>query len=193
MSGSPENNFTIKIYHGYGYQHNMVVYGHVLAGHYFIRKKYTNNIFVNIVHLLRLFLVKPVPGRSVLLEWQTQQVETCTGIDGFFKFEWQSDNPVEAGWHMVKVFLLNEQGERISTGEGKIFIPHKTQTGFISDIDDTVLVSHSARTGRKLRVLFTKNPHSRKAFADVVEHYRLLATSYTEKDVLNPFFLCFQQ
>ncbi len=76
----------------------------------------------------------------------------------------------------------------MSIGEGKIFVPHVTQYAFISDIDDTVLVSHSATTGKRLRVMFTKNPRSRKTFADVVKYYRLLALAHTEEAVPNPFF-----
>jgi phosphatidate phosphatase APP1 len=67
-------------------------------------------------------------------------------------------------------------------------VPHSTQYGFISDIDDTVLVSHSANTGKKLRVMFTKNPRSRKTFADVVKFYQLLSLAHTSPDLLNPFF-----
>ena len=69
-----------------------------------------------------------------------------------------------------------------------IFVPHSTQYGFISDIDDTVLVSHSASTGKKLRVLFTSNPRSRKTFSDVVRYYELLSMAHTEPEVPNPFF-----
>jgi len=67
-------------------------------------------------------------------------------------------------------------------------VPHQTQYGFISDIDDTVLVSHSSTTGKKLRVLFTKNPRSRKTFSDVVKFYHLLALTHTNSYTLNPFF-----
>jgi hypothetical protein len=67
-------------------------------------------------------------------------------------------------------------------------VPHPTQYGFISDIDDTVLVSHSSTTGKKLRVLFTKNPRRRKTFSDVVKFYHLLSLSHTNAETLNPFF-----
>ena len=86
------------------------------------------------------------------------------------------------------VHIVVNEGFVLQTGEGKLFVPHSTQYGFISDIDDTVLVSHSARTGKKLRVLFTKNPRSRKTFSDVVKFYNLLALSHTTPETLNPFF-----
>ena len=183
-----KNSATVKVYHGYGHTQNLVVYGHILAGKSFRMSKFTDNLITNIVHLTRLFLVKPLPNVRVCLTWGSQQIYTQTAFDGFFKFEWQSAHSVAAGWHAVVVNLVNEQNETIASGEGKIFVPHLTQYGFISDIDDTVLVSHSANTGKKLRVLFTKNPRSRKTFADVVKLYNLLAFAHTEPAVPNPFF-----
>ena len=67
-------------------------------------------------------------------------------------------------------------------------MPHSTQYGFISDIDDTVLISHSGTTGKKLWSMFSKNPRSRKTFADVVNYYELLAKVHTDEAVPNPFF-----
>ena len=179
---------SVKVYHGYGHTQNLVVYGHVLAGKSFKTNKFSDNLIMNIIRLTRLFFVKPLPNVRVRLEWGNQQIYARTATDGFFKFEWKSDHSVAAGWHAVFVNLMNEQNEIITTGEGKIFVPHLTQYGFISDIDDTVLVSHSAHTRKKLRVMFTKNPRRRKTFADVVKFYNLLAFAHTEPLVPNPFF-----
>jgi phosphatidate phosphatase APP1 len=132
---------------------------------------------------------------KVQLIWENQEFYSKTDAKGFFKFEWASDNDLQAGWHFVTVNLLNEQNQVVNSGDGKVFVPHSTQYGFISDIDDTVLVSHSSTTGKKLRALFTKNPRSRKTFADVVKFYQLLSLAHTDPSprdsygaVLNPFF-----
>jgi phosphatidate phosphatase APP1 len=179
---------TVKVYHGYGHKGDLVVYGHVLAGKPVSPSKYSNNALTNSIHLVKLFFVKPIPKVQVELEWGSQRLYTTTEADGFFKFEWQSDTSVEAGWHLINVNLLSPQGVVAAVGQGKIFVPHSTQYGFISDIDDTVLVSHSADTGKKLKVMFTKNPRSRKTFFDVVKYYQLLAFAHTEPALPNPFF-----
>ena len=181
-------NATVKVYHGYGHKDNLIVYGHVLAGQKTIQTIYKNNPVLNIFNLIKLFFIKPLKGVKVRLQWHNQVFNTVTAGDGFFKFQWQSDTELTAGWHQIIVEIIDNQGYMGITGEGKIFVPEATQYGFISDIDDTVLVSHSAKTGKKLRVLFTKNPRSRKTFADVVKFYNLLALSHTESMLLNPFF-----
>ena len=178
----------VKVYHGYGHKNNLVVYGHVLAGKPASQSKFTDNIFTNIIHLIELFFVKPIPNVRVQLVWGNQPIFATTEKDGFFKFEWQSIESVATGWHRIVVYIVDNEGVVLNIGEGKLFVPHQTQYGFISDIDDTVLVSHSSTTGKKLRVLFTKNPRSRKTFSDVVKFYNLLALSHTNSETLNPFF-----
>ena len=178
----------VKIYHGYGHKHNLVVYGHVFKNGLPPARKYTNNILSNIWHLLKLFFVVPVADIRVQLLWNSQVLNGVTEKDGFFKFEWESQTDVPAGWHTVAVNALNDIGEVTAAGEGKIFVPHVTQYAFISDIDDTVLISHSATVFRRLRTLFTKNPRSRKAFKDVTSHYNLLARAHVDDGVFNPFF-----
>ena len=181
-------NATVKVYHGYGHKHNLVVYGHVLAGQKAVQTTYKNNPVLNICNLIKLFFIRPLKSVKVRLQWRNQTFDTTTAQDGFFKFQWQSDTEVTDGWHQIIVQLIDNQGNTGATGEGKMFVPEATQYGFISDIDDTVLVSHSAKTGKKLRVLFTKNPRSRKTFADVVKFYNLLALAHTQPTLLNPFF-----
>lgn len=183
-----QTDITVKVYHGYGHTRNLVIYGHVLAGKRTVRTHFSNNIIFNIWHLLKLFFIKPLPHAKVQLQWRNQKFHATTDKNGFFKFEWASETSAEAGWHLLTVHLLNPQNQAIHSGEGKIFVPHSTQYGFISDIDDTVLISHSATTGKKLRVMFTKNPRSRKTFADVVKFYQLLSLAHTDPSVLNPFF-----
>ena len=185
---SKNQNTVVKVYHGYGHAKDLVLYGHVLQEKSLLQKTYTDNAFINFINLVRLFFIRPVPNVKVRLNWNEHFFFTNTESDGFFKFEWQSDIEILAGWHDVSVDLLNTDEKIINTGKGKVFVPHSTQYGFISDIDDTVLISHSGTTGKKLWSMFSKNPRSRKTFADVVNFYELLAKVYTEKAVPNPFF-----
>jgi phosphatidate phosphatase APP1 len=182
------NSFSVKIYHGYGHTHNLVVYGHAFKFRAKTTQNYSNNLFTNIVYLLKLFLLKPYAWAKVQLSFYGQVIQQTTEYDGFFKFEWKADENVSAGWHQVKVELLAEDGEVLAVNTGDVYIPHITQYAFISDIDDTVMISHSATIARRLRELFIKNPHTRKTFPDVAKHYNLLALSHTDAANPNPFF-----
>jgi len=179
---------SVKVYHGYGHKHNLVVYGHVFKRKAKSKQVYSNNIFVNIIHLLKLFILKPYPLAKVRLQFFGQTVFQKTEQDGFFKFEWEAVNDVQAGWHTVIVEAVDEHDNVLNACEGKVYVPHITQYAFISDVDDTVMISHSATIGRRLRELFIKNPHTRKTFPDAASHYQQLALSHTDKNQPNPFF-----
>lgn len=179
---------SVKVYHGYGHAHNLVVYGHVFKRKAKTRQVYSNNLFVNIIHLLKLFILKPYAFVEVRLQFFDQTIYNKTEVDGFFKFEWKAQHDVPAGWHNVKVEAIDQYGAVLNIGEGRVYVPHITQYAFISDVDDTVMVSHSATVGRRLRELFIKNPHTRKTFSDTASHYQQLALSHTEANQPNPFF-----
>lgn len=182
------NSFSVKIYHGYGHTQNMVVYGHAFKFKAKSKQNYSNNLFVNIRYLIRLFILKSYPWANVRLIFRDQVIYQTTEYDGFFKFEWQATGNVAAGWHEVKVELISGEEEVLADCRGLVYVPHITQYGFISDIDDTVMVSHSATIGRRLIELFIKNPHTRKTFVKVASHYQMLALSHTDAAHPNPFF-----
>jgi phosphatidate phosphatase APP1 len=137
--------------------------------------------------LLRLFMVKPFKDAEVEMEWNGQVIRTNSDNEGFFKFEWKDEPPLERGWHDVEV-KASFGGKYFAKSTGSVYIPHETQFGFISDIDDTFLISHSANFRKRLYVLFTQNARSRKPFEGSAKHYQLLAYGNTSPDQPNPFF-----
>ncbi|HMJ70802.1 MAG TPA: App1 family protein [Cyclobacteriaceae bacterium] len=179
---------TVKVFNGYGHQQNLVVYGQVRKGLEKHGKAYTFNVVSNIRSIAKLYFIRPLPFAKVRMQWNDQSIHATADANGFFELQWASTASTPAGWTPVTVYLQDDHGNDAVSGEGKVFIPHITQYGFISDIDDTVLISHSGRTGKKLTTLFTTDPLKRKAFSDVARFYQLLAYSHTEPTVPNPFF-----
>jgi len=178
----------VKVYHGYGHTHNLVVYGHVFKRKAKTNQVYSNNLIVNIIHLLKLFILKPYSFVKIRLRFSNQTIYNKAEADGFFKFEFEAEEEVAAGWHAVTVEAIDENGNILNASNGEIYVPHITQYAFISDVDDTVMISHSATIGRRLRELFIKNPHTRKTFPDAAKHYQQLALAHTQAEQPNPFF-----
>ncbi len=177
----------VRVYNGYGDEDMLLLYGHVLKQSPLPKKKFKKNFWSNTFSLLRLFLIEPSKGARVQLKWGDEILETTCDDDGFFRFEWQSKTPLTPGWNAVTVSLLS--GKYAGTeGEGKILIPHPTQYAFISDIDDTFLISHSSNLRKRLYVLLTKNARTRRPFDGAAEHYRMLSMGNTTPDAPNPFF-----
>lgn len=178
----------IKIYRGYGHTHDLIIYGHVFQRAPAVHFRYSNNIVVNTIQLLRLFFVKPFPQTRLQLQWGSQQLFTVANEEGFFKFEWESEFELTAGWHSVTVDGLDATGAVIASGTGQLYVPHSTQYIFVSDIDDTVMVSHSATTFRRLWELLFRNPRTRQKFEHLSEYYQALAHAQTDAATPNPFF-----
>ena len=185
------NDPVVKVYHGYGNPELMIIFGHVFSLSPFPRKKYRQNFWTNTFALLRSFMVIRIPNALVRMQWGQNIYETTTASDGFFRFEWKPDTPLTAGIHKVLVEYYTKKDADINilaTGSGSVIVPHNNQYAFISDIDDTFLISHSSDLRKRLYVLFTKNAHSRKPFEGVVNHYKLLATAHTDSNNPNAFF-----
>ena len=173
----------IKVYHGFGDEHKMEVFGHVFRVSPFRQDKFSSRVIKNTLSLLRLFMVKPF--RHVAVELEEYGITTITDQNGFFRFEFIPQSVPEPGWHTVKVNLLHRVFTNVS-GEGKIIVPNATKYGIISDIDDTFLISHSSDLRKRLYVLLTKNARTRKPFKNVVKHYQLLAKG--DDGLPRPFF-----
>src|SRR5688500_20140372 len=98
------------------------------------------------------------------MDWEGTKYTARTDTDGFFLFEWKDKPPLPHGWHEITVNLIQEGSVVSAAGKGSIYVPCQTQYGFISDIDDTCLISYSANFRKRLFVLFTQNERSRYPF-----------------------------
>lgn len=183
------NEPVVKVYHGYGNISQMIVFGHVFSLSPLPRKTYRQNFWTNTFALLRSFMVIRVPGAAVRMVWGGVVCETTTASDGFFRFEWKHQASMAPGMYKVQVQCYSKETNAVfATGIGSVIIPYINQYSFISDIDDTFLISHSSNLRKRLYVLLTKNAHSRKPFDGVVNHYKLLANAHTTVSNPNPFF-----
>ncbi|MEP6582760.1 MAG: phosphatase domain-containing protein [Ginsengibacter sp.] len=183
------NRPVIRVYNGYGGPDKVLVFGHVLKLSPMDRKSYRNSWVVNTFSMLRLFMVSPYSFAEVSMEWEGATLNAKTEDDGFFRFELVPKNQPASGWHDVTVYLMEEKYRHQKIfGKGQFLIPYTSQLAFISDIDDTFLISHSSKLRKRLYVLFTKNARSRKPFEGVVNHYRQLAEPGHGDHIMNPFF-----
>ena len=178
----------VKLYNGYGNATNCVIFGHVFSLSPLPRRKYRQNFLSNTLALFRLFIVKPVKQVNVELVWENKMYTTKTAADGFFKFEWTPERLLTAGFHSVEVILKDKNNTIITKGTANVVIPHSNQFAFVSDIDDTFLISHSGNLRKRLFVLLTENARSREPFEGVVNHYRQLSMAGTAQQTFNSFF-----
>ncbi|MDP4284179.1 MAG: DUF2183 domain-containing protein [Bacteroidota bacterium] len=179
----------INVYNGFGNTEKIIVLGHVLRLSPLPRQTYRQNWVTNLFSFLRMFMVIPFSNAKIAIEWDEVIYNTKTEGDGFFRFEIFPAASPGIGWKTVQVRLDEKKYDsQHITGIGNVYIPFDSAHAFVSDIDDTFLISHSSRFRRRLYVLFTKNARSRKTFEGVVNHYQLLASNGQTGENINPFF-----
>lgn len=171
-----KNAPALRLYRGFSNGSKCFIYGHALSLSPLPRKKYRRFFIINSIALLRLFMVKTKQGAKIILFWNDREYETVTEKDGFFRFEWDCDPAILPGTYSVKAVWVKEgsHNEILSSAESDIIVPAATSYAFISDIDDTFLISHSSNLRKRLFVLLTENAKSRRPFDGAVKHYRLL-------------------
>jgi len=177
----------LKLYRGYANEQELIVFGHVFrpntAGDYEFEKKR----FKNARSIIQMFRIKTIPNADVYLEHNGMKIHTKALDDGYFKFCIPIKEGIDYGWTDYYVSIFHE-GEEIRE-KGTYIRPYEGTLGFISDIDDTFLVSHTRNAFKKLYILLWKNINKRKIFDDVVPHYQALSTSgRNTKEETNAFF-----
>ena len=182
---------TVKIYRGFGNASQLTIHGSALRRSALPRSTYRDSIWVNLLAVIRLFMVEPYPQATVRVRFGEQTAEAKTDDDGYFRLDLSLAQPVAPGWHPVRAELLSQTltpETILAEGTGQVLVPHPTQVACISDIDDTFLISHSATIVKRMQVLLTENAHSRRPFEGVVAHYQLLAEAHSGPGQTNAFF-----
>ena len=177
----------LKLYRGYANEQELIVMGHVFKPttkeEYDFQKKH----FRNAKSVIRMYRIKTQGNADVYLEIQGQKIHTKTLDDGYFKFSIPLQKEFGYGWMDYHV-SIHYNGEEIVC-KGSFIRPYEGNLGFISDIDDTFLVSHTRNPFRKLYILLFRNVNDRKIFEGAVPHYQALSTAGRNvRDEQNAFF-----
>jgi phosphatidate phosphatase APP1 len=177
----------LKLYRGYANEQELIVMGHVFRPTTKEEYDFQKRKFRNARSIIRMFRIKTQPNADVYLEWNGSKIHTKTLDDGYFKFCIPISEVSGYGWMEYKVSIFHEREEIVE--KGSYVRPHLGNLGFISDIDDTFLVSHTRNAIRKLYILLFRNVNDRKIFDDVVPHYQALSTAgRNNKQEKNAFF-----
>ncbi|MFP9099849.1 App1 family protein [Flavobacterium sp. RHBU_24] len=177
----------LKLYRGYANDQEFIVFGHVFKPNTANSYEFEKKRFKNAQSILNMYRVKTIGNTEVYLEHNGKKIMTKTLDDGYFKFCIPLEEELEHGWGDYYVSIYYKGGE--IREKGSYIRPYDGNLGFISDIDDTFLVSHTRNFFKKIYILLFKNINKRKIFEGVVPHYQALSTAgRNKKDEMNAFF-----
>jgi phosphatidate phosphatase APP1 len=167
---------------GYGNPQLIYLKGGILENRPEFDSKATDKRRKNFRIMLSRYLSSPIPDMKVQITLGQEQFSTQTDKYGYFSAWVRPRHHFEAGWHSV-IYTIDQGDNQIYQVEGEFLVVSKSvKFGTISDIDDTILVSHATQLLKKLRLILTKNAKTRLPFEGVAEFYQKL------KATENPFF-----
>lgn len=177
----------LKLYRGYANEQELIVMGHVFKPTTREEYDFQKRNFKNAKSVIRMFRIKTKGNADVYLEHNGEKIHTKTLDDGYFKFCIPIDRQEDYGWMNYSVSIYHH--DEVITETGTYVRPHEGNFGFISDIDDTFLVSHTRNAFKKLYILLFRNVNDRKIFESAVPHYQALSTAgRSTGDEKNAFF-----
>ena len=167
---------------GYGNPQLIYLKGGILENRPEFDSKATDKRRKNFRIMLSRYLSSPIPDMKVQITLGQEHFSTQTDEYGYFSAWVRPRHHFASGWHSV-VYTIDQGDNQIYQVEGEFLVVSKNvKFGTISDIDDTILVSHATQLLKKLHLILTKNAKTRLPFEGVAEFYQKL------KATENPFF-----
>lgn len=152
-----------------------------------------NSTCQNLVAMAKRYSSDNYPGISISVKVDKQLFQTKTKADGTFTLQREhhatfSQQQTEWRAYSAQVNPVLAEPNQNFHAEGEFMLPAQSSGyGVISDIDDTIIVSHSTRMIRKLWLLLFRNSKTRKPFPGVDSFYQALEQG-TDRHFNHPFF-----
>lgn len=143
--------------------------GRVISAYKQSRPTAKNNWLKNMLGTIRRYSVRGISGAEVKIAVGDFEFVVITDEDGVFE---KTFDDVYPDLDQIQFQILNE---KLETGTKKLKIDRINSTvGVISDVDDTILISHATKIGKKLWLSVSKNAYTRRPLPGVSEFYKKL-------------------
>ncbi len=183
----------IITYRSYGKSDKVEVWGGLVEDRGLAKPQGKASIGANILAMFKRFTSDQLPGVKVQVSYNgiVQTIESDEY--GLIRSQFNSNGnsfSQEDLWHPVRFALAEEVGDFRGTFSEKgevLMLPYDAEFGVVSDVDDTILVSHATQMVRKIQLMLLKNAHTRKPLPGAAAFYKALHEGKSGKKA-NPFF-----
>ena len=178
-------------YRGFGSAGEVFITGYLTEDKGLEKPENHQSTWENILAMVKRYSSDEIPNALVQVTLDGLQQQVKTSETGIFRANFASPFIPEkkSKWVSYRVRLKAKlENEKDLVANGEILIPGTdTDFGVISDVDDTIIVSHATRTLRKLKLMLFHNSRTRKPFPGVDAFYQSLHEGF-EGGQSNPFF-----
>jgi len=177
-------------YISYGTSKKVYVKGHVLDDRLLYESRKGDKRKKNILAMISRYISDGIPGVRVKVTINNISAQVVTDENGLFETEPHLDNPLSDGWHIADFEVLDkivEGQEPLNTSGDVLINAGESEFVLVSDVDDTILISHATEALKKIRLILTKNSKTRLPFTGVATFYDALKSGSNDKQN-NPVF-----
>lgn len=177
-------------YRAYGTSERIYVHGHVLDDRVLYESYTSDKRKKNIKAMLSRYLSEGIPDIRVAIRFAGIERVVNTDQNGMYEAVIELPEKHEKGWYKISYQVLDQiiENQEPLEEEGEVCIEDgDSQYIVVSDVDDTILISHATQTLRKLRLILTKNAKTRLPFTGVAAFYKALQKG-NPPGRENPFF-----
>lgn len=144
-------------YRGIANSEKVIISGHAFEKHKVRGVEPHHGRRRNVKQTIHRFRAQPLKWTAIDIRINGIEKRVRTNKRGYFTSEIHHDLS-KPGWYPYELFWKRNNKQFKS----EFYISDEHETGVISDIDDTLLVSHSTRLIRKMALILFRNAHTRK-------------------------------
>ena len=159
----------IKIYKAFGSKDRALIMGHLFKSEQLNKSRVSKNIFKNALEMVKRYKVKPWKRKNIIIEIGKEKYNVTTDRSGYFDLIFTPSSR-DSGQIKFRVYLDSDQHVNAS---GMLSVIEPSEI-FISDFDDTIVVSHSTSLIRKIYTLLSRNHERRKPVEGARQLYHRL-------------------
>lgn len=178
MSITKHDKVRVEPFLAFGNHDEVFFKGRVIKAYTEKRPSSRNNWFSNIIAAIKRYAGSSVPLAKVEITFHEKSYTVSTDEDGVFELQIGDSKPRQGEKELVTFQVLEPRTK-------KSIIPHMEVTrysgslGVISDIDDTIIISHSTDLGKKFWLSISKNAYTRRPLPGVSEFYKKITNEKT--------------
>ena len=159
----------------FGNDQKIFVKGRVITANKPPKPSSRNSIFRNILDTIRRYAIISIPDAEIEVTHQDQRYLTRTDENGVFELQIEAKKP-DGDRVEVLCFKIITAKEGVMPALRFMEVTrYDAATVIISDVDDTVLISHSTQIGKKFWLSISKNSINRRPLPGVSKFYKKLS------------------
>jgi phosphatidate phosphatase APP1 len=169
---------SIEPLYAFGNEHTLFFKGRVVESYKQSKPSENKTYLQNILAAFRRYAGSSVPNIRVEVFFHEEKKVLTSDPEGIISCVFEKESPIYSQDEKMGLRLIPEQG--IDPLQDLVFAKtvrfrSDMPRGIISDIDDTVLISHATRVGKKLWLSISKNAYTRRPFPGVSDFYQALS------------------